>query len=157
FKLDESEFVLRDTIDASVAQHLAKADMKGLRLSVTFEPNTPQTVIGDAPRIKDLLGHLVGNAVKFTPSGSVFGHAGVAAESTGWILKISVRDTGIGISPQRLETIFESFRQGESGLNRNYSGLGLGLAVARKLASLMEGAITVQSRVNEGSTFSLSI
>src|SRR5262249_26172515 len=130
FKLDASEFSLRDTIDAAVAQHLAKAEAKGLRVAVTFAAPTPETPIADVPRIKDVLGHLVGNAVKFTAEGSVLVHAGVQPSASGWLLKVAIRDTGIGISPDRLETIFESFRQGESGLNRNYSGLGLGLAVA---------------------------
>src|SRR5262249_45103939 len=92
-----------------------------------------------------------------TSEGSVLVHGGLQPQSSGWVLRVAVRDTGIGISPDRLETIFESFRQGETGLNRNYSGLGLGLAVARKLASLMEGSISVESRVNEGSTFVVNV
>jgi CheY-like chemotaxis protein len=158
FTLEEYEFSVRDTIEAAMAQHWAKADAKGLHCTTSVDINVPETLIGDAPHLKDLLSHLVANAVKFTHSGSIeidasFQQTGPAE---GWLI-VAVRDTGIGIPEDRLDMIFESFRQGETGLSRSYPGLGLGLAVAQKIAGLMKGRIRVESKVAAGSTFSVEI
>ena len=158
FSLDESEFSLKELLDGALNQHAGKAQAKGLRLFLTLGSGLPETIVGDAPRVRQLLGHLIANAVKFTHAGSVELRVSVERAGPGadWLVA-EVRDTGIGISPERLETIFESFRQVETGLSRNYPGLGLGLALARKLAQLMNGTIRVVSTVDAGSTFSLRL
>jgi len=158
FSLDESEFSLKETLDAALDQHLLKAQAKGVRLFSTLEAGLPETMTGDAPRLRELLGHLVANAIKFTHAGSVELRAFIdrTMDHGNWLVA-EVRDTGIGIPADRLEMIFESFRQVESGLSRSYPGLGLGLAVARKLATLMNGRLEVHSTVGVGSTFTVRI
>jgi CheY-like chemotaxis protein/two-component sensor histidine kinase len=152
-KLDEAEFILREVLDSTVAQQREKAEAKGLRLTATLDPSLPETMTGDAARIRDILLHLVDNAVKFTPQGNV----ALILSREGDQLVATVRDTGIGIPADRHAHIFESFRQGEVGLSRSYAGLGLGLALARKLVTLMGGEIELESRPDQGSTFTVRI
>jgi CheY-like chemotaxis protein/nitrogen-specific signal transduction histidine kinase len=157
FHLDESEFSLKETIDAALNQHALRAQAKGLRLFATFETGLPETMLGDAARLRELLGHLIANAVKFTHAGNVEVRISLDRPAGGKSVVIEVRDTGIGISQDRLEIIFESFRQVESGLARGYAGLGLGLALARKLAALMNGHVEVESTPGKGSTFTVRL
>jgi len=157
FALEDSEFVLREMLDASVEQHVLRAEAKGLRLFATFEPGLPETMIGDAPRLRELLGYLIGNAIKFTHDGTVELHVFVETAERVSQLVMEVRDTGIGIPPDRLGIIFDSFRQVENTLSRTYPGLGLGLALARKLTTLMNGQIGVESEPGIGSTFTLRL
>jgi CheY-like chemotaxis protein/anti-sigma regulatory factor (Ser/Thr protein kinase) len=110
-------------------------------------------MIGDATRIQDLLGHLLDNAIKFTHRGSV----DLKLTREDQVLKIEVRDTGIGIDPNRRARIFESFHQVDSGLSRNYAGLGLGLALVQKLLALMGGEISAESEPDKGSTFTVRL
>lgn len=155
--LDEGEFSLKEMIDAAVNQQLARARAKGVRLFSTLEAGLPESMIGDGPKIRELLGHVLGNAVKFTPSGTVELRVSAVTDASGAWLITEVRDTGIGIPADRMESIFESFRQVESGLARSYSGLGLGLALARKLAALMGGSISAVSAPGKGSTFTIRL
>ncbi len=156
FSLDESEFSLREMIESTLAQQSLKAETKGLKIKATYELGLPETMVGDAPRLRQLLSHLLANAIKFTHSGGV--ELRVIRDSPAEdILRIEVQDTGIGIPPEQMERIFESFRQVDSGLSRMYPGLGLGLALAKKLASLMQGEISVSSTLGQGSTFTLRI
>lgn len=152
-KLDETEFSLHEMLDSVVGQEREKAEAKGLRLISRLEPSLPETMIGDAARIRDVLAHLLDNAIKFTHQGSVT----LTLSRDYDQLIASVRDTGIGIPADRQAHLFESFRQGETGLSRSYPGLGLGLALARKLASLMGGGIEFESQLDVGSTFTLRI
>jgi CheY-like chemotaxis protein len=153
--LDDSEFSLREMLNAALAQHHAKALAKNLPLLLLLDPRLPETMLGDAPRLRELLGHLIGNAIKFTHTGKV--EVRVRPEATGDpnknLLVMEVRDTGIGISPAQIDGIFQSFQQGERGLARSYPGLGLGLALARKLATVMSGDISVESQPGVGSSF----
>ncbi|HLH41177.1 MAG TPA: response regulator [Bryobacteraceae bacterium] len=152
--LDESEFSLKEAFEAALAQHAARAQAKGIRMISSLAANLPEVILGDAPRLRELVSHLLANAVKFTHRGSVELRAFTDASNT---LVIQVADTGIGIPPDRVGLIFDSFRQVESGLARRYPGLGLGLCVVRKLVSLMNGSIEVQSVLEEGSTFSVRL
>jgi CheY-like chemotaxis protein len=154
--LDESEFSLRDLIESTLAQQALKAESKGLKIRASYDAGLPETMVGDAPRLRQLLGHFMANAIKFTHTGGVELRVVRDARADD-ILKIEVEDTGIGIPPDQMDRIFESFRQVDSGLSRMYPGLGLGLALARKLASLMQGEISVQSRPGQGSTFTLRV
>jgi CheY-like chemotaxis protein len=154
--LDESEFSVKETLDAALNPSLPRAQAKNIRLFSTLEAGLPETLIGDAPRVRELLAHLIGNAVKFTHAGTVELRVSVDRSRGPWLV-LEVRDTGIGIPAERLGAIFESFHQVESGLSRPYPGLGLGLALARKLAALMGGEITVQSGAGAGSTFTVRL
>ncbi len=152
-KLDETEFGLSDMVDSALAMEREKAEAKGLQLTATLDASLPQTMIGDAARIQDLLGHLLDNAIKFTHRGSV----DLTLTREGEVLKIEVRDTGIGMEPERQARIFESFHQVDSGLSRNYPGLGLGLALVQKLLTLMGGEIVAESELDKGSTFTVRL
>ncbi len=151
--LDESEFSLRETLEAALAQHQPKAVMKRLKYSLAMDSGMPETMIGDGPRVRELLSHLISNAVKFTHTGSV--ELRVSLDSGKLIA--AVTDTGVGIPAEKLDGIFDSFRQGDGGLSRAYPGLGLGLALTHRLVSVMGGAISVQSEVGRGSTFTVEL
>jgi CheY-like chemotaxis protein/anti-sigma regulatory factor (Ser/Thr protein kinase) len=110
-------------------------------------------MVGDAARIRELLVHLIDNAIKFTSQGSVTATLTRDRDR----LRATVQDTGIGVEAERQTTIFDSFHQGEMGLSRNYAGVGLGLALVRGLVSLMGGGIQVESELGVGSTFTLII
>ena len=156
--LEECEFNLEETLEAAVAEHLLKAKSKGLRLYRTLDDSLPETIVGDAPRLRQLLSHLIGNAVKFTPHGYVEFRAWKASSAgEGERLSVSITDTGIGIAPNQLCAIFESFQQIDGGLARAYPGLGLGLAICHKLVSLMGGTIVVESAIGGGSRFDVTL
>jgi CheY-like chemotaxis protein/anti-sigma regulatory factor (Ser/Thr protein kinase) len=158
FHLDESEFSLKEMLDSAVNQHALRAQAKGLRLFSTFEAGLPETMLGDAPRLRELLGYMISNAIKFTHAGTVELRVTLdrLAADGNWIV-VEVRDTGIGIPADRLDAIFESFQQVDAGLSRSYPGLGLGLALVRKLAALMNGRVEVESTLEKGSTFTVRL
>ena len=157
-RIEESEFHLPQSVQDAVNEHLPKAEAKGLTLACSLPDDLPEYVWGDPLRLRQLITPLVANALKFTPRGEVEVTASAKKSHNGSIgLVLSVRDTGVGIPADKMKLIFESFRQLESGLSRTYAGLGLGLAVARKLASIMGGDITVESTVGVGSTFSVRL
>jgi CheY-like chemotaxis protein/two-component sensor histidine kinase len=155
--LDESEFILRETLEAALSQHQPKAVMKRVRLSLTMDSGMPETMIGDGPRVRELLSHLISNAVKFTHTGSVELRVGLQESESGLRIVAAVSDTGIGIPAEKLDGIFDSFRQGDGGLSRAYPGLGLGLAMTHRLVGVMGGKISVESEVGRGSTFTVEL
>ncbi len=155
-RLEEVEFSVRDTLQGVVNEFGVKAQAKGLRLAATWDAGLPEVAVGDALRLRQILWHLVGNAVKFTREGEVQVRASAAGSGARqMILSIEVRDTGIGIMPEQLSRIFQSFRQIETGLSRSHGGLGLGLAVTQKLVELLDGTILVQSELGRGSVFTV--
>jgi two-component system, sensor histidine kinase len=152
--LEETEFSLVDTLRGVVNEFAGKAQSKGLRLIAALDHSLPEVTIGDPLHLRQILWHLVGNAVKFTTEGQVEVRASAApTDSRQLTVSIEVRDTGVGIAPEHLQEIFQSFRQIETGLSRSHGGLGLGLAVAGKLVELLGGTIDVQSEVGRGSAF----
>jgi CheY-like chemotaxis protein len=156
--LEEAEFSLRDTLAGLTSEFSFKAESKDVRLRHNFDRSLPSAVVGDALRLRQLIWHLLGNAVKFTQSGEVEVSASASRRGNAEVdITIAVRDTGIGIRPEQVGSIFESFRQLETGLSRNYPGLGLGLAVAQKLAVLLGGAIKVESELGQGSIFTVQV
>jgi CheY-like chemotaxis protein len=155
---EESEFHILQVLEAVAAEWLAKAEAKGLRLLFHVEDGLPETAIGDARHLRQAIRHLMRNAVKFTDRGEVELAAGAEQIHTGNVLLgVTVRDTGIGIPEDKLNLLFESFRQLEGGLARRHPGLGLGLALVDRLARLMNGSIQVESRPGVGSSFSLRV
>ena len=157
--LEETEFSPQEIVDSAVAQQAGKAQAKGLHLSSKLDAAMPETLVGDASRIQEIAAHLLDNAIKFTPHGgsvelSLWMERGSQASGP---LTVAVADTGIGIPADRFDLIFESFRQGDGGLARLYPGLGLGLALVRKLVALMKGDVQVKSEPGQGSTFTAHI
>jgi signal transduction histidine kinase/CheY-like chemotaxis protein len=136
----------------------ATARSKGLELQCRVDPALARPLLGDAGRLRQVLLNLVGNAIKFTPRGGVFVEADLIAELPGSVrLRCSVRDTGIGIAPDKHRAIFERFVQADASTTRTYGGSGLGLSIAREIVHLMGGALDVHSEPGKGSTFWFSI
>jgi CheY-like chemotaxis protein len=156
--LEETEFSIRDTIQGVVGEFAARAEAKGLRLERSLDSSLPETVVGDPLRLRQILWHLLANGIKFTREGLVdVAVSGLVNKERRAHVTIRVRDTGIGIAPHQLVEIFESFRQLDSGLSRNHSGLGLGLAVTQKLIALLDGSISVDSQLGQGSQFTVNL
>src|SRR5690606_38701277 len=133
------------------------AQERGLELNSSFDSLIPITICSDALRIRQILLNLVSNAIKFTEVGSVHINVSCHAESGQARLILSVRYTGIGIAPDKLEAIFEAFSQQHEVLTRKVGGTGLGLTICQRLAAMLGGRITVESRRGEGSTFTVTL
>ncbi|WP_243312140.1 response regulator [Fundidesulfovibrio agrisoli] len=127
---------------------------KGLALDVTLAQDIPAQLVGDHVRLGQVVSNLLGNALKFTAEGHIGLRAGVLRTTDAYVeLQICVEDTGIGIPPNQLESVFDSFRQVDSTLSKRFQGAGLGLAICRELTALMGGRIWAQSAPGAGSTF----
>ncbi|MGF1530511.1 MAG: ATP-binding protein [Puniceicoccaceae bacterium] len=150
-------FCLRQLVASCVELFRARADQKQLQLGVHFPRHLPQ-VIGDAVRLRQIISNLISNAIKFTDRGSVTVEVAVLSAIASIVeLKISVTDTGIGISEQELERLFIPFEQADGSASRKHEGTGLGLTISMDLARLMGGDITCTSTVGSGSTFTLQV
>lgn len=156
FELEEEPFILEESLRDVLELQRYPIEQKGLRLTLDIDPSLPRSFRGDALRLRQILLNLLGNAVKFTERGSI-GVTACAAGVDGHRrrLRISVADTGIGMSPEVRERIFAPFEQAESGMTRRYGGSGLGLSICRRLSELMGGTIEVESTPGHGSTFHL--
>ncbi|BET65755.1 hypothetical protein ASA1KI_06730 [Opitutales bacterium ASA1] len=134
-----------------------RALQEDIGLGVCVSTRTPTHVVGDALRLRQVLVNLVGNAVKFTQSGSVTLSVDAESKSNGWELQFAVADTGIGIPADRVDRLFKSFSQVDASTSRRFGGTGLGLAISRRLVELMGGGISIESRIGEGSVFRFAI
>jgi PAS domain S-box-containing protein len=133
-----------------------KAQEKGLEFKIITDLNLPMGIEIDEVRLRQILINLIGNAIKFTEKGSVIVNITAFPTSTEYIdLKMEVKDTGIGIAPEHLETIFEPFTQLENAATKRYSGTGLGLTITKRLIDILGGEITVNSEINKGTTFTV--
>ena len=152
--LDESSFELRKCIEESLDIYAMKAIEKGIDLLYMLQPEAPPFMIGDMKRIKQILGNLINNAIKFTDEGEIFISVEKKSQTSEYFeLLFSVKDSGIGIQKEKLSLIFEAFTQGETFVSRRYGGTGLGLAIARHLVGLMGGKIWAESTPGRGATF----
>jgi len=156
-KLDPAPFVLRDSIEEVTALLAGTAADKDIDLLVRISPDLPSTFVGDVGRIRQIIINLVKNALKFTQSGHVL--IDISGQEAGEkiALKFSIEDTGIGISEEDLKTIFQKFRQVDGTTTRAYEGTGLGLFISTTLVELMDGDISVESTVGEGTVFTVSL
>ena len=135
-----------------------RAHQKGLELICEIDPEVPAGVVGDPTRIQQVLTNLVGNALKFTERGHVFVEVRAGSPAAGrTTLAFSVADTGVGIPPEKHDTIFEAFRQADGSTTRRFGGTGLGLAISTTLVQLMGGRISVESEPGAGSTFHFTV
>jgi CheY-like chemotaxis protein len=152
--IEQVDFNLRSVVEEVGATFARPAHEKGLELLTVVPPGIPDVLRGDPVRIKQILNNLTSNAVKFTEKGEVIISAEVIYETASNVgIRLSVKDTGIGIAPEQQATIFESFTQADGSVTRKYGGTGLGLTISRQLTELMGGRIGVQSAPGVGSTF----
>ena len=153
-------FSLRDTVYDTVNLLLPTVYEKNIDLSVDIDSGVPDLVVGDPLRLQQILTNILGNAVKFTNQGSVtltMSSSGLVSPNSEILIEAQVSDTGIGISPSQLKTIFRPFTQANASISRTFGGTGLGLVITAKLLSKMGGSITVKSNIGKGSRFSMSI
>ena len=151
--LESLPYDLPELLHQVVEEQRLQARKKGLNLSLDFDPTIPAVVMGDGHRLKQVLLNLVGNAVKFTEHGSVT----LRARRDGAYLTLAVRDTGIGIAPDRVNHIFDAFTQADASMSRRYGGTGLGTTISRQLVDLMGGTIDVESTLGVGTTFTVRL
>ncbi|MFO0611633.1 MAG: response regulator [Polyangiaceae bacterium] len=158
-RLDLVNFSLRDEIGTAVQALAPAAHEKGLELVIHIPPEVPDLVVGDPKRIAQIVSNLVSNAVKFTEFGSIL--VGVAVEDQekegSTTVTISVTDSGVGIAPENLASIFDPFTQADEPTNPRRGGVGLGLAICCELAQLMGARLSAQSQMGRGSQFNLTI
>jgi len=156
--LDENSFELRRCIEESLDIYAMKAIEKGIDLLYMLQPEAPPFLIGDMKRIRQILGNLINNAIKFTDEGEIFISVEKKSQTNEYCeLLFSVKDSGIGIQKEKLSLIFEAFTQGETFVSRRYGGTGLGLAIARHLVGLMGGQIWAESSPGKGATFYFTV
>jgi PAS domain S-box-containing protein len=160
--LDAEPFELRRTIEATLDLLAPTAAGKGIELAYAVDEALPHIVVGDQGRFRQIVLNLLSNAVKFTDAGEVELAASgrpIAGADGRWEVTLTVRDTGIGIPPDRMGRLFQSFSQADASISRRFGGTGLGLAISRRLAQLMDGDLTAESRgvPGEGSTFRLVV
>lgn len=157
-ELEAAPCAIREVAESPVRALRAVAAQKGLRMEFAVAADVPEFVSADAGRVRQILLNLIGNAIKFTEAGSVELRVSVVGmrtngEAVTAEMEFAVADTGIGISPEQAATIFEAFTQVDKRMARRFGGTGLGLSISRKLAEMMGGGITVESRLGAGSTF----
>ncbi len=156
-ELDYAPLCLRDVIGDTLKGLAMRAADKRLELTYHIEPDVPDRLIGDAGRLSQVLINLVGNAIKFTDQGEVAVEIGAESVGAQWArLRFTVRDTGIGIPPEKQEVIFGAFDQADASTTRRFGGTGLGLAISSQLVEMMGGQLEVQSREGHGSEFSFT-
>ncbi|MBM3723836.1 MAG: response regulator [Acidobacteria bacterium] len=153
-ELEERDFDLRYAVGQAMELVSEQAFSKGVELTLSIDDDVPAGIIGDPGRVRQVLLNLLTNAVKFTEAGEVSAWIHTQARDGNQVqLRFEVTDTGIGISPEQQNRLFESFSQGDASTTRRYGGTGLGLAISRRLIAMMNGEIGVESEVGSGSTF----
>jgi signal transduction histidine kinase/HPt (histidine-containing phosphotransfer) domain-containing protein len=156
--LEKIPFGLKNVLDTVHEMLLPRALEKKLRFFFSLPGNIPHELLGDPTRLSQVLINLSGNAIKFTEKGEVEIRAELAEENeTHLELKFTVRDTGIGIAEEKLNTIFQEFTQASNDTKRKYGGSGLGLAIVKQLVELQGGQVSVKSREGHGSTFTFTL
>jgi signal transduction histidine kinase/DNA-binding response OmpR family regulator/HPt (histidine-containing phosphotransfer) domain-containing protein len=155
--LEHREFDLHELVEGACDMVAAMALSRGLEVQAFVHDDVPRVVCGDGMRVSQILANLLSNAVKFTPQGEVVLEVGLDAQAADPEVRFEVRDTGIGIAPERIEELFEPFTQADAGTTRTYGGTGLGLSIALKLTAMMGGTIDVQSEPGRGSTFTCTL
>jgi PAS domain S-box-containing protein len=153
-EIEAVDFDVHAVVDDVVGLLAGQAEAQRLELIATIDASVPSAVTGDPGRVRQVLTNLIGNAIKFTPTGEIVVKI-TASEGVGpdTLVRFEVKDTGVGIEPDHLEAIFEPFVQADTSTSRRYGGTGLGLAISGQLVALMGGECGVSSTVGSGSTF----
>jgi signal transduction histidine kinase/CheY-like chemotaxis protein len=159
--LSPAPFALRTMLGETLQILALRAHQKSLELAWRVAPDVPEAIVGDAERLRQVLINLVGNAIKFTDAGEVTvdvtRDGGAEAATDSCVLRFAVRDTGIGIAPDKQGLIFDAFAQEDGTTSRRFGGTGLGLAISSRIVAMMGGAIGVESTQGIGSTFGFSL
>ncbi|MDU9006688.1 response regulator [Sedimentitalea todarodis] len=156
-ELDEAPFDLQSAMEDIVTLLATKASERGVEITLRYDPDLPKVFVGDVGRLRQVLTNIAGNAVKFTLDGYVYIDVNGSECADGYDLRIDVKDTGIGISPDKIAGVFNAFEQVDSARNRQFEGTGLGLAISTRLMRLMGGDISAISQENKGSTFTINV
>jgi signal transduction histidine kinase/CheY-like chemotaxis protein/HPt (histidine-containing phosphotransfer) domain-containing protein len=157
-KLEKAPVKLRELLSSVQSAHSLRSEEKGVKLIVDIDENIPQMILGDSVRLAQVLNNLISNAVKFTESGYVkvtIDHLETRKEKA--VIRFRVEDTGIGIDPAQVNTLFRRFNQADKSITRRFGGTGLGLAITKALVELMGSKINVYSKPGEGAEFSFKI
>jgi len=155
-ELEQAPFDLEDIAEEAIDLLKYKAEAKSLKLSLAVDPDVNCWIVGDSTRLRQVLLNLLGNAIKFTDAGEVKLSISFAPSGRREV-SFAVSDTGIGIPPDKLPTIFEDFIQADSSITRKYGGTGLGLGICQKIAEQMRGRVVAESTPGKGSTFRFEI
>ena len=160
-ELERQTFELRDCIQGALDLLAGKAAEKGLELAYVVQPETPEAIIGDMSRLRQLLVNLLNNALKFTAKGEVVLSVSIDPSSStappNFTLRFSVIDLGIGIPAERMDRLFKPFSQVDASISRRHGGTGLGLAISKRLSELMGGSMWAESEEGKGSVFHFTI
>ena len=157
-ELEEEPFSLRTLISGAAEALASQLEKKALGLTIDIDAGTPDALLGDPTRLRQILLNLIGNAGKFTEVGSIAVRArALEIDDSTVTLALSVADTGIGMTGEQLARLFKPFSQADSSTTRRYGGTGLGLSIVRRLAELMGGTATVESILGKGSTFTVTV
>lgn len=157
-KIENTAFNLKEIITSLKQSFQNQAESKGLSFKVFVNDNVPFALFGDSVRLIQILANLLSNAVKFTPKGSVQMYLQAKVLDNGYCeLEVKVKDSGMGIAPDKLELIFDKFEQAIQNANENPGGTGLGLSITKQLIELQGGRISVESRLKQGTTFTFTI
>ena len=152
--LENKLFRLEEIFELLSNQFGYKCSEKGLEFILNNDANMPSSMIGDSLRVRQVLTNLINNAIKFTEKGEIILSTSVLELTEAYVkVQFEIRDTGIGIAPQKLEKLFEPFQQADDTIARKYGGTGLGLSICKRFVTLMSGEIWVESEINQGSTF----
>ncbi|WP_428308216.1 ATP-binding protein [Lacipirellula sp.] len=153
-ELESIPLNLREVVAEATRLLGVAATGKGLELLCRIAPDVPEGLLGDPSRLRQIVVNLVSNAVKFTAEGEVFVDVSLVRREDGRaVVRMAVQDTGIGIAKDKIDAVFEAFRQSDSSTTRRYGGTGLGLSISMQLVQLMEGRIWLESELGQGSTF----
>lgn len=157
--IDKKEFNLYDLANTIYKRYSIQAQNKGLNFKLTIPPNLPALIIADSTKIEQIINNLIDNAIKFTLQGEIELNINIKKESKTKqpILEFYIKDTGIGIQKERIDQIFDRFVQGEFYISKKYGGAGLGLPIIKELLTIMNGSISVQSKVGKGTKFTIQI
>ena len=156
-ELENAPFLLRTSIGETLRSVAGRSAERGLEVLFAPSPETPDALIGDPGRLRQIVLNLVGNAIKFTSRGSILVRVGLMLEDAeGCLLRFSVQDQGVGIAREKQSLIFDPFEQGDLSTTKSFGGTGLGLSISKRLVELMRGEISVDSEPGKGSTFSFT-
>jgi PAS domain S-box-containing protein len=157
-ELDLAPLSVTDVLETTVKHFALRARQKKLKIGYQIAPGTPDTFLGDAGRIRQVLTNLIGNAIKFTERGSVTVRVSTELQSESEaMLRFEVVDTGIGIPLEKQQMVFDAFAQADGSATRRYGGTGLGLTISRQMVQLMDGHIGLESEPGKGSTFHFTL